>query len=103
MIKNKLAPLVIGDLEIKIPIIQGAMGIQVSTSSLVGAVAESGGAGTIASVGLGFGSDENETDFIKASREGLEKEIRLSRKYSSGIVGVNIMVALNNFEDMGWS
>ena len=98
--KNKLDPLVIGDLEIKVPIIQGAMGIQVSTSSLVGAVAESGGAGTIASVGLGFGSDENEINFIKASREGLEKEIRLSRKYSSGIVGVNIMVALNNFEDM---
>ena len=98
--KNKLEPLVIGDLEIKIPIIQGAMGIQVSTSSLVGAVAESGGAGTIASVGLGFGSDENETNFIKASREGLEKEIRLSRKCTSGIVGVNIMVALNNFEDM---
>ena len=34
----KLKPLRIGDLEIKIPIIQGAMGIKVSTFSLAAAV-----------------------------------------------------------------
>lgn len=51
--QNKiLNPLIIGDLEIKIPIIQGGMGVKVSTASLASAVAHNGGAGTIASVGL---------------------------------------------------
>ncbi len=52
-----LKPLIIGDLEIEIPIIQGAMGIRVSTHTLAAAVANCHGAGTIASVGLGFGTD----------------------------------------------
>ena len=35
---DKLKPLVIGDLEIEIPIIQGGMGVRVSTASLAAAV-----------------------------------------------------------------
>jgi NAD(P)H-dependent flavin oxidoreductase YrpB (nitropropane dioxygenase family) len=97
---NKLEPLIIGDLEIKIPIIQGAMGIQVSTSALAAPVAECGGAGTIASVGLGFGTEENDKNFVKASREGLQREIRLAKESTNGVIGVNIMVALDNFEDL---
>lgn len=97
---NKLEPLIIGDLQIRIPIIQGAMGVQVSTASLASAVANCGGAGTIASVGLGYGTEENETNFVKASREGLEKEIRLAKELTKGIVGINIMVALSNYEDL---
>ncbi|NOX97076.1 MAG: nitronate monooxygenase [Nitrospirae bacterium] len=97
---NGLEPLIVGDLQIKIPIIQGAMGVKVSTASLASAVAKHGGAGTIASVGLGCGTEENETNFVKASREGLEEEIRQSRELTQGIIGVNIMVALNNYEDL---
>jgi NAD(P)H-dependent flavin oxidoreductase YrpB (nitropropane dioxygenase family) len=97
---NKLNPLIIGDLEIKIPIIQGGMGVMVSTASLAGAVANCGGAGTIASVGLGYGTEENKTDFVKASSEGLRKEIRRAKELTSGVVGVNIMVALSNYEDL---
>ena len=97
---NKLKPLIIGDLEIKIPIIQGAMGVQVSMASLASAVANCGAAGTIASVGLGWGTEENETNFIKASREGLERQIRQAKQQTKGIVGVNIMVALSNYEDL---
>ncbi|MCK5306866.1 MAG: nitronate monooxygenase [Candidatus Omnitrophica bacterium] len=95
-----LKPLIIGDLEIRIPIIQGGMGVRVSTASLAGAVANYGGAGTIASVGLGYGTPENETNFIKASREGLQKEIRQAKKLSRGVVGVNILVAVSNYEDL---
>lgn len=98
--KEVLKPLIIGDLEIKIPIIQGAMGVKISTASLASAVANYGGAGTMASVGLGYGTPENETNFIKASREGLQKEIRQAKKLSQGIVGVNIMVAVSNYEDL---
>jgi len=97
---SELKPLFIGDLEIKIPIIQGGMGVKVSTASLASAVANCGGAGTIASVGLGYGTEENETNFVKASREGLQKEMRQAKKLTQGVVGVNVMVALSNYEDL---
>ncbi|MEA3560170.1 MAG: nitronate monooxygenase family protein [Candidatus Omnitrophota bacterium] len=97
---NKLKPLIIGDLEIKIPIIQGGMGVKVSTASLASAVADCGAAGTIASVGLGYGTEENEKDFVKASRTGLEREIRQAKEWTQGVVGVNTMVALSNYDDL---
>ncbi len=97
---DKLKPLVIGDLEIKIPIVQGGMGLQVSTASLAGAVANCGGAGTLASVGLGFGTKENEVDFVKASREGLQRQMRHAKELTNGVIGVNVLVALNNYEDL---
>ena len=97
---DKLKPLIMGDLEIKIPIIQGGMGLQVSTASLASAVANCGGAGTIASVGLGFGTEENEVDFVKASREGLQRQMRRAKELTKGVVGVNVLVALSNYEDL---
>jgi len=97
---NILKPLIIGDLEIKVPIIQGGMGVMVSKASLASAVANYGGAGTIASVGLGCGTEENETNFIKASREGFQREIRQAKELSRGVIGVNILVALSNYEDL---
>ncbi|MDA3799571.1 MAG: nitronate monooxygenase [Kiritimatiellae bacterium] len=100
-IVNKLAPLIIGDLKIPIPIIQGGMGVRVSTASLAAAVANYGGAGTIASVGLG--TDEAglaEKDYIQSSRNGLINEIEKARELSNGAIGVNILVALSNFEDL---
>ncbi|MFC1514471.1 NAD(P)H-dependent flavin oxidoreductase [Candidatus Omnitrophota bacterium] len=97
---NALKPLIIGDLTIRVPIIQGGMGVRVSTASLASAVANCGGAGTIASAALGSGTKENETNFAKASREGLEKEIRQAKELTQGIVGVNILVALSNYEDI---
>ena len=97
---NQLEPLIIGDLEIKIPIIQGGMGVKVSTASLASAVANCGAAGTIASVGLAYGIDEKGREFVEASNEALQKEIRLAKKLTKGVVGVNIMVALSNYEDL---
>ena len=100
IMSDKLKPLFIGDLELKIPIIQGGMGVMVSTASLASAVADCGAAGTIASVGLGYGTEENETNYVKASREGLQKEIRQAKQLTQGVVGVNVMVALSNYEDL---
>src|SRR5271157_3109023 len=97
---NVLKPLIIGDLEVKIPIIQGGMGVRLSLSSLAAAVANCGGAGTIASVGLPPDTEENRKDKLGCQREYLQKEIRSARKLSSGVLGVNIMVALSNYEDM---
>ncbi len=98
--KNTLKPLMIGDLELKVPIIQGGMGVRVSMAPLAAAVADCGGAGTIASVGLPPDTPENRADVPKSCREYLQKEIRLGKKLSSGVIGVNIMVALSNYEDM---
>ena len=98
---EKLEPLVMGDLEIKIPIIQGGMGVRVSVAPLVAAVANCGGGGTIASVGLPPDTAENRADVPKSSREHLIKQIRLAREISGdGAIGVNIMMALSNYEDL---
>ncbi|MBD3379607.1 MAG: nitronate monooxygenase [Candidatus Omnitrophica bacterium] len=87
-------------MEIKVPIIQGGMGVRVSTAPLAAAVAECGAAGTIASVGLPPDTPENRADVPKSSREHLKKQIRQARSLTDGVIGVNIMVALSNYEDM---
>lgn len=97
---EKLPPLVIGDLVIEVPIIQGGMGVKVSTASLAAAVADCGGAGTVASVGLAYGVDETNKTYVDISDTALKKEIRQARKLTKGVVGVNIMVALSNYEEM---
>ncbi len=97
---NELKPLILGDLEVKIPIIQGGMGVAISRAPLASAVANCGGAGTIASVGLGYGTKENDIDFVKASRVGLQNEIRKAKKMTDGVVGANILVAVTNYEDL---
>ncbi|MCK5451157.1 MAG: nitronate monooxygenase [Candidatus Omnitrophica bacterium] len=98
--KKKIDPLIIGDLCIEVPIIQGGMGVRISTSQLAAAVANCGAAGTIASVGLAPDTAENRADVPKSCREHLQKEIRRARELSDRAVGVNIMVALSNYEDM---
>ncbi len=98
--ENRIDPLIIGDLSIEVPIIQGGMGVRVSTSPLAAAVANCGAAGTIASVGLPPDTDENRADVPRSSREHLQKEIRKARELSDGVIGVNIMVALSNYEDL---
>ena len=97
---TQLPSLTIRDITIPLPIIQGGMGVQISTAPLASAVANCGGAGTLASVGLGYGMEENETDFLAASRKGLIQEIRQTKQMTDGVIGVNIMVALNNFVDL---
>ena len=43
----------IGNIEIKIPIVQGGMGVGISLSGLASAVANEGGLGVISCAGLG--------------------------------------------------
>ncbi|MBF0494074.1 MAG: nitronate monooxygenase [Candidatus Omnitrophica bacterium] len=76
------------------------MGVRVSMAPLAAAVANCGAAGTIASVGLPPDTAENRADVPKSCREHLEIEIRKARKLSKGAIGVNIMVALSNYEDI---
>ena len=90
----------IGDLNIKLPIIQGGMGVCVSLSGLASAVANEGGVGVISAAGLGIKYRKFSKDYLKANTEGLRQEISKARAKSNGIIGVNIMVALSNFTDL---
>ncbi|MCK9627073.1 MAG: nitronate monooxygenase [Bacteroidales bacterium] len=90
----------IGSKEVRIPIIQGGMGVGVSLSGLASAVANEGGVGVISCAGLGLLYKRTPADYLKDSIWGLREELRKVREKTNGVVGVNIMVALTNFADM---
>lgn len=92
--------LTIGNLVANYPIIQGGMGVGVSLSGLAAAVANEGGVGVISAAGLGFYYMQEANNYIDACIYGLKQEIQKAKDKTKGIVGVNIMVALNNFSDM---
>ncbi|MCX5795995.1 MAG: nitronate monooxygenase family protein [Elusimicrobia bacterium] len=97
---GRLQPLRIGDLKVRLPIVQGGMGVMVSTAALASAVADCGAAGTIAGVALGYGTPENESDYLAASRNALREEIRKAKAATDGVVGVNILGALTNYDEL---
>ena len=80
----------IGNLNIKLPIVQGGMGVGISLNGLASAVASEGGVGVISATGL---------DFMKQGRT-ITSEIKAAREKTKGVIGVNIMVALQNFEQL---
>lgn len=97
----RISPLQIGDLEVKVPIIQGGMGIGVSLSKLASAVANEGGIGVISGVQIGFREHDFKTNSKDANIRALKNEIRTARKLSpNGVIGLNLMVAMNNYEEM---
>ena len=95
----KVPQLQIGGLTAEIPIVQGAMGVRVSLSSLASAVANEGGIGTIASVGLGD-IEASKVEYERMSREALALEIRKAKSLTSGLLAVNVMGVLSNAEDL---
>ncbi len=91
----------IGDLVAKFPIMQGAMGIGVSLSQLAAATANAGGVGMIAGVQIGFDEPDFKTNNCSANLRALKKHIQAARALSpEGILGVNLMVAMNNYKEM---
>jgi len=98
MIKNN--GLKIDDLQSELPIIQGGMGIGISESNLASAVAEEGAIGIISSVGLCALNTDPGIDNKTASKEMLKEEIRRAKTITKGILGVNIMVAVSNFDEL---
>lgn len=100
MYSDKLHALKIGNLQINLPIIQGGMGIGISLSGLASAVANMGGIGVIATAGIGYNEAEWDTNPKEADKKALQKEIRKAKAETDGIIGVNIMVALSDFDDL---
>ncbi len=90
----------LGSKEIRLPVIQGGMGVGISLSGLASSVANEGGIGVISSAGLGLLYKQKPANYLQDSVWGLKEELRKARKLTKGIVGVNIMVALSNFADM---
>jgi len=97
---EKMKELKIGDLTAKLPIIQGGMGVGISLSGLAAAVANEGGIGTIATVGMNMFEEDFSKDYLGSNIRALRKEIRKARELSKGIIAVNIMVALTNYADL---
>jgi len=97
---KKIPALRIGDLEAAIPIVQGGMGVGISLSSLSSAVANAGGIGVIATAGIGQFEPDCDTNLKEADKRALQKEIRKTKAKTEGIIGVNVMVALSDFDDL---
>ena len=98
----KLQPLKIGDLEIKVPIFQGGMGIGISMSSLASAVASCGGVGIISAAQIGFMEQDFAKNAMEANIRALKRNITEAIKKSAGAggaIGVNIMCAVSHYED----
>lgn len=95
-----LPVLQIGDLTAKLPIVQGGMGVGISLHRLASAVANQGGIGVIAGAMIGMGEPDVGKDPTAANMRALKKEIEQARELSSGIIGVNIMVALTDFASL---
>jgi Dioxygenases related to 2-nitropropane dioxygenase len=95
-----LPELKIDDLTVKLPIIQGGMGVGISMAGLASAVADQGGIGVISSVGLGLLRDKHMKNYRAGNIIALREEIRKAKRLSSGIVGVNVMVAVSDYDDL---
>jgi nitronate monooxygenase len=90
----------IGDLKAQLPIIQGGMGVGISLSGLASAVATEGGIGVIAAAGMGMLEPDFDTHFMEANIRALRREIKKARALTKGIIGVNIMVASSDFDNL---
>lgn len=95
--------LTIGNLHVDLPIIQGGMGVCISLSGLASAVANQGGIGVISAVGIGMTEPDYRKNFRKSNKIALEKQIikaKENSKGSHGAIGVNIMSAISDFDDL---
>jgi len=93
-------PLQIGNLSASLPVIQGGMGVAISLSGLASAVANAGGIGVISAVAIGMTEPDYMKNYKEANKRALRKEIRKARSLTNGILGVNLMVAVTDYEEL---
>ena len=94
-----LPELVIGDLKVKRPVIQGGMGVGVSLGQLAGAVAKEGGVGIISTAQIGFREPDFETNTRAANIRAIGSEFQRARGDRLMVIGFNIMVALKDYDE----
>jgi len=92
----------IGHLVADVPIVQGGMGVGISLSNLSAAVANEGAIGVIATAGIGMFEPDADKKPVEANRRALEKEIAKAKANTKtdGIIGVNVMIALSDWENL---
>ena len=96
----KIQPLKIGTKTAKVPVIQGGMGVGISLGNLAGAVAKEGGIGIISAAQPGFREEDFIKDPLKANLRAIKSEYEKARKIASdGIIGFNLMVAMEHYEE----
>jgi len=85
--------------ELRVPIIQGGMGVGVSLSNLAGHVARCGGMGVISSVNAGYREHDFATNPWEANLRALKEHIKKAKEIAGGcgMVAVNIMTAVSNY------
>ena len=99
-ILNTMNPLKIGNIEVKLPIVQGGMGVAISLSGLASAVANAGGIGVISAVAIGMTEPDYMKNYREANKRALRREIRKARTLTDGVLGVNLMVAVTDYEEL---
>ena len=89
----------IGNLTMRIPIIQGGMGVGVSLGNLAGHVALEGGMGVISTAHPGYRKKNFARNALQANKEALKEEIEKAKKIAcgKGIVAINAMVAITDY------
>ena len=92
----------IGKYTARFPVIQGGMGVRISGGSLAGHVAKAGGIGLVAAAGIALNSEHyTGTNYFQAETQAFQTELRKARAIApDGIIGVNVMVALSDFEPL---
>lgn len=93
-------PLKIGNLTVRLPIVQGGMGVAISLSGLASAVANAGGIGVISAVAIGMTEPDYMKNYREANKRALKKEIRKAKNKTKGVLGVNLMTAVTDYEDL---
>ncbi len=93
-------PLKIGNLTARLPIVQGGMGVAISLSGLASAVANAGGIGVISAVAIGMTEPDYMKNYREANKRALKKEIRKARSKTKGVLGVNLMTAVTDYDEL---
>lgn len=88
--------------KIDYPIIQGGMGVGISLGNLSGHIAKNGAMGVISMVGIGYMEDDFYKDTPMANKRSFKREVQKARQIAdgNGLIGVNIMHALTDFDSM---
>ena len=100
MLMTSLPELLMRKKIMKVPVIQGGMGIGLSNYTLAGAVASEGGMGVLSSAALDrIISARHGRKFLP--REAAAQDVLDAKKLANGgVIGMNVMVALiNTYED----
>jgi nitronate monooxygenase len=89
-------PLKLRSTDVQVPIIQGGMGIGLSSYTLAGAVAAEGGLGVLSSAALDRIVSQRHGKKLKAREAAAQDVIDAKKIGRNGAIGMNIMVALIN-------